>query len=90
MGENLSRCGMSDDESRETLSGVDHQIPPGGVGLGGGVRGCRNSLPPYLSVNKVMQYLKGKTGNMLMAFWHLLLQFWRDICGLQGGRCEQC
>ena len=35
------------------------------------------SVPPYLSVSKVMQYLKGKTSHkMLMEFAHLRRQFW--------------
>ena len=35
------------------------------------------SVPPYLSVSKVMQYLKGKTSHkLLMEFAHLRRQFW--------------
>ena len=35
------------------------------------------SVPPYLSVSKVMQYLKGKTSRkLLMEFAHLHRQFW--------------
>ena len=35
------------------------------------------SVPPYLSVSKVMQYLKGKTSHkLLMEFTHLRRQFW--------------
>jgi putative transposase len=35
------------------------------------------SVPPYLSVSKVMQYLNGKTGHkLLMEFAHLRRQFW--------------
>jgi putative transposase len=35
------------------------------------------SMPPYLSVSKVMQYLKGKTSHkLLMEFAHLRRQFW--------------
>ena len=35
------------------------------------------SVPPYLSVSKVMQYLKGKTSHkVLMEFAHLRRQFW--------------
>ena len=40
------------------------------------------SVPPYLSVSKVVQYLKGKTSHKLpMEFAHLRRQFWGDICG---------
>ena len=35
------------------------------------------SVPPYLSVSKVMQYLKGKSSHkLLMEFAHLRRQFW--------------
>ena len=35
------------------------------------------SVPPYLSVSKVMQYVKGKTSHkLLMEFAHLRRQFW--------------
>lgn len=35
------------------------------------------SVPPYLSVSKVMQYLKGKTSHkLLMEFAHLRRHFW--------------
>lgn len=35
------------------------------------------SVPPYLSVSKVVQYLKGKTSHkLLMEFAHLRRQFW--------------
>ena len=35
------------------------------------------SVPPYLSVSKVMQYLKDKTSHkLLMEFAHLRRQFW--------------
>ena len=35
------------------------------------------SVPPYLSVSKVMQYLKGKTSHkLLIEFAHLRRQFW--------------
>jgi putative transposase len=35
------------------------------------------SVPPYLSVSKVMQYLKGRTSHkMLMEFAHLRRHFW--------------
>ncbi len=35
------------------------------------------SVSPYLSVSKLMQYLKGKTSHkMLMEFAHLRRQFW--------------
>jgi putative transposase len=99
---------ISDDKSHEIRSqvplGVDHQIPPGGVGWGAvGTRVhelvreiCRVndieivkghvgkdhvhlfvSVPPYLSMSKVMQYLKGKTSHkLLMEFAHLRRQFW--------------
>ncbi|MGH8546030.1 MAG: transposase [Gammaproteobacteria bacterium] len=34
-------------------------------------------MPPYLSVSKVTQYLKGKTSHkLLMEFAHLRRQFW--------------
>jgi len=43
------------------------------------------SVPPYLSVSKMMQHLKGKTSHkLLMEFAHLRRQFWGGICGPQG------
>jgi putative transposase len=43
------------------------------------------SVPPYLSVIKVMQYLKGETSHkLLMEFAHLRRQFWGRHCGPGG------
>ena len=40
------------------------------------------SVPSYLSVSKVVQYLRGKTSHkLLMEFAHLRRQFWGGICG---------
>jgi putative transposase len=40
------------------------------------------SIPPQVTISRLMQWLKGKTAHhLLVEFAHLKKQFWEGICG---------